>query len=172
MKTTILGCILVALTSMNVMAADAPKIGFVSVEKILTEAPQIEAVNTMMIERFGGKKDELTGLETEIKTMQENYKRNELVMTEDKLTELRNNLLAKMQAYKQKEAVLSQEVTTTRSQELAVLQKSVRSIIQAIAKSDKYDLVLSEGVVYADDSLDISDKVLEKMRQKFKEEKK
>ena len=126
----------------------------------------------MMIERFGGKKEELQELESEIKTMQENYKRNELVMTEDKLAELRNSIIGKVQAYKQKEAVLSQEVATTRSQELAVLQKAVRTIIQDIAKSGNYDLVLSEGVVYADDALDISDKVLDKMKQKFKEEKK
>ena len=172
MKKIIFGCILLAMTSVNVSAADTPKIGFVSVEKILSEAPQVEAVNTMMIERFGGKKEELQALETEIKTMQENYKRNELVMTEDKLEELRNNIIAKVQTFKQKEAVLSQEVQTMRSQELAVLQKSVRTIIEEIAKAGKYDLVISEGVVYASDALDISDKVLEKMKQKFKDEKK
>ena len=172
MKKIIFGCILLAMTSVNVSAADAPKISFVSVEKILSEAPQVEAVNTMMIERFGGKKEELQALETEIKTMQENYKRNELVMTEDKLEELRNNIIAKVQTFKQKEAVLSQEVQTMRSQELAVLQKSVRTIIEEIAKAGKYDLVISEGVVYASDALDISDKVLEKMKQKFKDEKK
>ena len=59
-----------------------------------------------------------------------------------------------------------------RSQELAVLQKSVREIIQSIAKSGKYDLVLSEGVVYANDKLDITSKVLDKMKKSFKESKK
>lgn len=172
MKKMIFGCMLLALFSTNVSAAGAPKIGFVSVEKILSTAPQVEAVNTAMLERFGGKREELQALETEIKTMQENYKRNELVMTEDKLAELRNAIIAKVQSYKQMEAVLTQEVSTMRSQELAVLQKSVRTIIQDIAKAGGYDLVLSEGIVYANDSLDISDQVLEKMNQQFKEEKK
>jgi len=108
-------------------------------------------------------------MEKEINEMQENYKRNELVMTEDKLNELKNNIITKIQAFKQKEAVLQQEVATVRNQELAVLQQSVRSIIEDIAKSDKYDLILtSEGVAYANEELDISKQVLERMNKAFK----
>jgi len=172
MKKVVYGFLLMFLTLSNVMAADKIKIGYVSVEKILTEAPQIEAVNTAMLERFGGKKDELKSLEKEIKTLQENYKRNELVMTEDKLNELKTKIIGRMQNFKQMEATLSQEVATMRSQELAVLQKSVREIIEKIAKSEKYDLILSEGVVFSDDSLDITGKVLDKMKKSFKEGKK
>jgi outer membrane protein len=171
MKKVVYGFVLMFLVSSNVIAADNLKIGFVSVEKILTEAPQVDAVNTAMLERFGGKKEELQSLEKEIKTMQENYKRNELVMTEDKLNELKTKIIGKMQAFKQKEATLSQEVATMRSQELAVLQKSVRGIIQDIAKSGKYDLVLSEGVVFANDKLDITNKVLDEMKKSFKKDK-
>jgi len=172
MKKVVYGFLLLFLASANAIAANNLKIGFVSVERILTEAPQVDAVNTAMLERFGGKKDELKDLEKEIKTMQENYKRNELVMTEDKLNDLKKNIIGKMQSFKQKEVTLSQEVSTMRSQELAGLQKEVRDIIQNIAKSEKYDLVLSEGVVFAADKLDITDKVLSKMKKTFKEDKK
>ena len=160
---------LLMFASANVTAANAPKIGYVSVEKILTDAPQVKAVNDSMLERFGGRKSELQEAEKEINEMQENYKRNELVMTEDKLNELKNSIITKIQEFKQKEAVLQQEVATVRNQELAVLQQSVRSIIQDIAKSDKYDLILtSEGVAYANEKLDISKKVLERMNKAFK----
>jgi outer membrane protein len=152
-----------------VIAAGSAKIGYVSVEKILTESPQVEAVNDSMLERFGGRKTELQEMEKQINEMQENYKRNELVMTEDKLNELKNQIIAKIQEFKQKEAVLQQEVATVRNQELAVLQQSVRSIIEDIAKAEKYDLILtSEGVAYANEDLDISGKVLERMKKAFK----
>ena len=96
------------LASTNSLAASSPKIAYVSVEKILTEAPQVQAVNDSMMERFGGRKTELQEMEKEINEMQENYKRNELVMTEDKLNELKNSIIAKIQDFKQKEAVLQQ----------------------------------------------------------------
>jgi outer membrane protein len=153
------------------MAAGALKIGYVSVEKILAESPQVEAVNATMMERFGGRKTELQDMEKSIKEMQENYKKNELVMTEDKLNELKNDIIAKIQDFKQKEALLSQEVATMRNQQLAVLQESVRSIIQDVAKAEKYDLILSEGVAYADDKLDITDKILDRMKKAFDKDK-
>ena len=168
MKKLVIGLILLSgFVSANAFSADL-KIGVVSVERILTEAPQVDAVNTSMLERFGPQRDELQKMEKEITKMQENYKRNELVMTEDKLNDLKKNIITKIQALKQKEALLTQEVTTVRNQELAVLQQQVRSIIDDIAKKGKYSLVLSEGVAYTDDKLDITDKVLEQMKSAFK----
>ncbi len=160
-----------ALVSVKAYSADV-KIGVVSVERILTEAPQVDAVNTSMIERFGPQRDELQKMEKEITKMQENYKRNELVMTEDKLNDLKKEIITKIQALKRQEALLQQEVATVRNQELAVLQQQVRGIINDIADKGKYSLVLSEGVAYADPKLDITDKVLERMKTAFKDKKK
>ena len=172
MKKLVSGLILVsALISTNVFAADV-KIGVVSVERILTEAPQVDAVNTSMLERFGPQRDELQKAEKEITKMQENYKRNELVMTEEKLNELKKEIIMKIQRLKQKEAQLTQEVGTVRNQELAVLQQQVRGIIDDIAKKGKYSLILSEGVAFSDPKLDITDKVLDKMKSAFKKKKK
>ena len=167
-KKLVLSILLIAgFVSTNVVAADL-KIGVVSVERILTEAPQVDAVNTTMLERFGPQRDALQALEKEITKMQEDYKRNELVMTEDKLNDLKKDIITKIQKLKQTEAVLSQEVSTVRNQELAVLQQQVRSIINDIAKKGKYSLVLSEGVAYTDDKLDITNKVLDEMKAAFK----
>lgn len=171
MKKLVIGLILLSgLMSANAIAAGA-KIGVVSVERILTEAPQVDAVNTSMLERFGPQRDELQNGEKEVNKLQENYKRNELVMTEDKLNELKTEIITKIQELKQKEAVLTQEVATVRNQELATLQSQVRGIIDDIAKKEKYDLILSEGVAYSSPKLDITDKVLEQMKSAFKKKK-
>lgn len=168
MKTLVTSFIILMLATTQAFAAGNPKIGVVKVEQILTEAPQVKAVNDSMMERFGGRKTELEEMEKEINEMQENYKRNELVMTEDKLNELKESIIGKIQEFKQKEAVLQQEVNTVRNQELAVLQQSVRSIIDDIAKAEKFDLILtSEGVAYSSERLDITSKVLERMKKAF-----
>lgn len=171
MKKSVAVLLLSLLFSVSASAADL-KIGVVSVERILTEAPQVDAVNTSMLERFGPQRDELQKLEKEITGLQENYKRNELVMTEDKLNDLKKDIIGKIQMLKQKEARLTQEVNTVRSQELATLQQQVRGIIEDIAKKGKYSLILSEGVAYASDKLDITDKVLEQMKKAFESKKK
>ena len=110
MKKIITATLFALAVCSNAIAAVDLKIGYVSVEKLLTQAPQVEVVNTAMIERVGGMKDELQKMEGEIKYMVENYKRNELVMTEDKMNELKSTLIASTQTLKQMEAALKHEV--------------------------------------------------------------
>ena len=160
------------LFSFSMANAAELKVGVVSVEKILSEAPQVEAVNKAMIEKFGDQRAELQGLEKDIKTMQENYKRNELVMTEDKLNELKDKIIGNVQVFKQKESALGQEVQEMRAKELSTLQQSMRDIINDIAKKDGYDLILSDGVVYTTEKLDISSQVLARMKESFESKKK
>ncbi len=167
MKKIFISLLFSGLYSTAVIASDL-KIGVVSVERILTEAPQVDKVNTSMLERFGPQRDELKAMEKGIKKLQEDYKRNELVMTEDKLNDLKKKIITKIQALKQKEAILGQEVATVRNQELAVLQTQVRKIIDEVAKNDGYSLILSEGVAYTEKELDITDQVLSKMKAAFK----
>ena len=101
--------------------------------------------------------------------MEEDYKRNELVMTNDKLEELKKNIIAKYQLYNQQKNQLSQEITKMRNEELAKLIEVVKGIINEIAKDGKYDMIVrGEAVLYAVDSLDITDKVIAKMNEKFK----
>ena len=115
MKKLVLSVLLIAGFITTNVAAEDLKIGVVSVERILSEAPQVDAVNTSMLERFGPQRDALQSLEKEITKMQGNYKRNELVMTEDKLNELKKEIIIKIQGLKQKEAMLQQEVATVRN---------------------------------------------------------
>lgn len=148
--------------------ASGPKIGVVIVERILTEAPQIEAINGEMLKQFSGRRDELKNMEEDIKKMQEEYKRNELVMTQDKLDELKNKIINGIQVFKQKEASLNQDVNNVRNEKLTELQKMIRGIISEIAEDDKYDLILSDGVVHATDKYDITNDVLKRMKKDFK----
>ena len=107
MKKLIISLILLSgFISTAVIAADL-KIGVVSVEKIFTEAPQIDAINTSMLERFRPQRDDLQKAEKEITAMQENYKQNESVMGEDKLNELKKKIITNIQMLKQKEAMVT-----------------------------------------------------------------
>ncbi len=168
MKKLLLASVFVVSVLTTASAAAGLKIGVVSVQEILSKAPQVEAVNTRMLEKFGPKRDELKKMGEGIQKLQEQYKRNELVMTEDKLNDLKKKIINKIQSLKQKEAELSQQVSVMRTKELAKLQKSVREIINKIAKKGKYNLILSDGVAYTDHKLDITNKVLKAMKAQFK----
>ena len=168
MKILVISLILLSgFISTAAIAVDL-KIGVVNVEKIFNGAPQIEAINTSMLERFNPQRDDLQKAEKEISAMQKNYEQNKLVMAEDKLNQLKKEIITKIQMLKQKEAMLTQEVATVRKQEIAVLQQQIKGVIDDIAKKGKYSLVLSDGVAYSDESFDITSQVLDKLKAAFK----
>lgn len=168
MKKLVISLILLSGFIFSAAIAADLKIGVVNVEKIFTGAPQIEAINTSMLERFSPQRDDLQKAEKEITAMQENYKQNELVMAEDKLNQLKNEIITKIQMLKQKETMLAQEVATVRKQEITLLQQQIKEVIDDIAKKGKYSLVLSDGVAYSDESFDITSQVLDKLKVVFK----
>ena len=49
------------------------------------------------------------------------------------------------------------------------LRRRVFEVITDISKKEKYDLVVSDGVVYADDRIDMTGKVVDRLKQEFKQ---
>jgi outer membrane protein len=58
-----------------------------------------------------------------------------------------------------------EDVNLRRSQELGKLQRLVVEVIQKLAKAEKFDLIISDGVIYAGDTVDITDKVIARLKQ-------
>ena len=61
-----------------------------------------------------------------------------------------------------------EDLNLRRSQELSKLQQKVTEVIQVLAKAEKYDLIVSDGVIFAGSRVDITDMVLERLRADFK----
>ena len=168
MKKIIISALFALTVCGSAIAENDLKIGFVNARILLAQSPQVEAATIAMTERFSGETQELKDLDTELKSLKENYKRNELVMTEDKLKELQAKYFAKVNIFKQKEATLAQESKVMRDQEMAVIQKTINDAIQLVAEREKFDLILSEGVVHANEKVDITTSILDEIKKVFK----
>jgi len=155
------------LATSVVSAADL-KVGFVNMNQLLKEAPQVEAINKKLQDRFSKPKKELDELGNTIKEQEKEIKRNELLMTESKLKKSRENMMEQIKQYREKEAKLAKELQTMQNEELAVFRDVVRKELSAMAEQEKFDLILNDGVMYADKSLNITDKLLERLKKQAK----
>ena len=50
-----------------------------------------------------------------------------------------------------------------RNEELGKLQRRIIEAIRALAKEDKYDLLLTDGVIYASEKIDVTQQVQKKL---------
>ncbi len=155
------------LAAFSVSAAEM-KIGFVNMNLLLKEAPQVEAINKKLQERFGAPKKELDELGQSIQKQEQELKRDELLMTESKLKEGKKNLLEQIKVYREKEAKLAKELQALQGQELKVFQEVVRKEISAMAEEEKFDLILNDGVMYAAKSINVTDQLLDRLKKQAK----
>jgi len=141
------------------------KIGFVNSIKIMDKAPQVERATRNLERQFGAKKDEIVNLGKEVKAMEDRLMKNADIMNPDKARELSKQVREKKRDLQNLRDDFNYDYNLRRGEELDKLQKKVIEVIQDIAKAQDYDLILSEGVVWASKNIDITDDVLRRLER-------
>ena len=54
-----------------------------------------------------------------------------------------------------------------RNEELGKLQKSLMEEVQSFARSQRYDLIVGEGVLFASDTIDVTSQVLAGLQSRY-----
>jgi len=147
------------LVSMPTWAVDL-KIGFVNPIKILESAPQVQAANKRLEKEFAPRERSLTNNMKSLQKMEERLGKDESIMSRKEVSRLKRNIVSKRRDAKRAQEEFQEDYNIRRGEELDKLQKKISKSIEALAKQDGYDFILSEGVVFASDRVDITDKVL------------
>jgi outer membrane protein len=161
MKTKIalfLGLMFVA----NVSYADL-KIGFVNIPAVLEKAPQAEKAKKRLEQKFSPRDKQLVAQQKEIQSMEEKLTKEASVMSDSEKAKLENDILNKKRDAKRSQQEFSEDFNASRNEELGKLQRRIVEAVRAIAKDDEYDLLLTDGIIYAKDQFDITAQVQKKL---------
>jgi len=161
MKTKIalfLGLLLAA----NVSYAEL-KIGFVNIPAVLEKAPQAEKAKKRLEQEFSPRDKQLVSQQKEIQGMDERMAKDAAVMGESVRSNLEKDILNKKRDAKRAQQEFSEDFNVRRNEELGKLQRRIVEAIREIAKDQKFDLLLTDGVIYASDKIDITSQVQKKL---------
>lgn len=149
--------------------AQSYKIAFVHAEKAVENSPQYAAFQKELQETFEPRVREIDAKVRQYKKMQKDLERDQAIMSDSQLRKAQRELIALERRIKNSKEELEQD-SAIRSNELRVkLVKVVNEVIQEIAKAEDLDMVVNENVVvYVNDRIDITDKVSEQLKRKFK----
>jgi outer membrane protein len=142
------------------------KIGFVDTVKLMEAAPQAKSAQSKIESEFAPREKELVALQREIKKLEDDLTRDGAVMSESERSKLERNILAKRRDMKRTQDEFRDDLNIRRNEVLAKLQKDMYQAVVSLAKEQKFDLILSQGVVYSSDKVDITDSVLKKLKAK------
>ena len=156
---------LIAVCSLypGVASAEA-RIGFVDTVKLMEEAPQAKSAQSKIEAEFAPREKELVALQRGIKKLEEELSRDGAVMSESKRSKLERNIISKRRDLKRSQEEFRDDLNIRRNEVLAKLQKDMYKAVVELAKEKKFDLILSQGVVYTSEKIDITDSVLKKLK--------
>ena len=136
------------------------KIGFVNVAKIMEVSPQAEAARKALEREFSSRDKQLTSSRDAVLKLEEKLKNDGSIMSEANRVKLERDILSQKRDYNRQREELREDFNLRRNEELGALQKKVFETIQNIAKQEQYDLVLTQPVLYAAPTIDITQRVL------------
>ena len=142
------------------------KIGFVDTVKLMEAAPQAKSAQSKIESEFAPREKELVTLQREIKKLEDKLTRDGAVMSESERTKLERKILSRRRDMKRSQDEFRDDLNIRRNEVLAKLQKDMYQAVVTLAKEQKFDLILSQGVVYSSNKVDITDSVLKKLKAK------
>ena len=163
-RVALAGVVGVLAMSLAGVVAAAPagglRIAVVNYGVLLQESPQAKAAVESLRAEFAPKQRTLQTEATQLKTKEDTLKKNEATMTQDQRDQAQLDLRERYQDLARKQSEIQDDVNTRRNELMSQLQKTLVQVVQTYAKQQRYDLVLADGVIYADSGLDITPAIL------------
>jgi outer membrane protein len=171
MKKFVLLLPLLMLLNPVAMAADQPAIGYVDVRKVLLES-KLGKKNKAEFEKMIKEKEGALGKEEEkLKAMQESFQKDQLMMTDEQKMARQKTFQEKADAYQKMVRDAKQEIGKKDNEYTSKALTEIRAIVADLAREMKLSLVLEaseSGLLYAEQSMDLTPKVMEKYDAKGK----
>ena len=150
----------------NVLMAQesAYKIGFVNTARVLKEAPQARKVEERLKAEFEPREAQLKEKRQEILAIEDLIKNDTTLIAKDR-RKLEREIRLKVSQLKFLEQEFREDQNLRRNEEIRELQKVISKVLKAQGDSGEFDLILTEGVSYVSDQIDITTQTIEMLKQ-------
>lgn len=146
-------------------AADT-KIGFVNRVKLLKEAPQAEEASKRLQKEFEPREKQLLATQKKVNEKEERFVKDSEILSPGERQKQERDILSDKRELKLAETELKEDFAIRQSEEMSKIQTLLIDAIQQVGKDEQFDLILYEGVSYASPRVDITDKVIERLKKK------
>jgi len=165
-RNFLVGWILTAGLGVVTQALAQSSIGFVSLERILREAPAAQRAQKKLEQEFSQRGQELSKMSEQLKKMQGNLEKNAVTMSESERQKREREFGDVNRDFQRRQREFNEDLAQRRKEEFdGVLERANRAVKQ-IAEAEKLDVVFqNEQVVWASTRIDITDRVIKALEE-------
>lgn len=159
---------LALLFASSAVASEAPfRIAVIDPNRIVEESPQYEAARNLLSNEAQEREAELASQQEDISRLENRLERDGALMRADEMTRLRNDIRARERRLRYAQEEMQADFALRQSDLRTKLVQQVEEVVEQVAKDNGFDLILSEGIVYSSPRADISDEVIDRLKDVF-----
>lgn len=147
------------------------KLGVVNVSLLIEQAPQAKAASKKLEQEFAPQQKELEKLAKKLDGLQKDYAKNKLAMSATQRTAKEREIALLTREIQRRRSDIQELVNLRRNEELSKLQALINQAIREIGESQKYDLILYDGIAFSSKRIDITPQVLQYLQKRYKQQK-
>ena len=151
-----------AVAAMTAATAADFKVGVVNPGRILSESAPAVAAQNKLKSYFKGREDELSRRIRTFKDKAAKFEKDSAVMTETQRLNKRRDLAEEEREISRMQRALLEERNQRSQEESQIILSRANRIIQDIAKSQNYDLLL-QAAVWASPKADLTEQVIKRL---------
>jgi outer membrane protein len=136
------------------------KIGYVSTQRLMAEAPQAKAAIALIQAEFAPREKEIQTMTVTLKAREDKLAKDAATMSEVQRSSAEKELRDGYRDLQRKQSEVQDDFNARRNEEMSKLNRTLLEEVQVFAKAQGYDLILADGVIYATNALDVTGPIL------------
>ncbi len=154
-------------------AADVAKIGVINLQKILETSASGKAIQSELKTQKDKMEADLKKIGADIDDIRKRLESESMVMGKEAREEKERESRIKINDFKSLQQKYRSDLQGIEANLINQLKNDINDIVQEIGKKEGYLLIINKfGVIYSPNSIDITDRVIEKLNDMFAKKKK
>ena len=148
-------------------AAQGIKIGFVNSQKILAEAPGVQQVQQTLQAEMTRLRAPLDSMEQRLNAANTAFQQQQATLTPAAREQRQNELQQQFAAYQARGQQLQEQAQRRQQQLVQPVMQQINTAIEALRREGNFTMIVDSsqgGIVVVDPALDLTDRVLQRMR--------
>ncbi len=145
-------------------------VGIVNIQKIITTIKEGKVVHTTLEKSFNSKKKLIKAEEDKIRKMQEQFKKQDAVLSNKAKAKKSAEIAKKIQEVRAQMEKYQQEIRKQEGELKKPLLEKLKPVIDEVSKKEKVALtfeITASPIVYAENKIDLTDKVIKAYDKKY-----
>ncbi len=143
------------------------RIAIVNPNRIVEESPQYDAARKVLLEELNEREATLLEQQEAIDRLQNRFERDAALMSADEFQRLQNDIRSRSRRMRYEKEEMQEDFALRKNELRTRLVRQVEEVVAQIAREKGIDLILTDGVVYFSERMDVSDEIISRLKREF-----